>query len=537
MALPAQLKRLAEHKRLAPVVQLLARAGNMPRSHVYAIISVLLVVGLGTSLLDLSARSAIEQRYARKAEQQLLFDAKSYQGGLITPKNVETDDAEADESPEERRVKDSVWIRDSAKKTAESDARKVRNAAPQWKMRFKDGTVKHQLGTRQVEVPEKAPPIAGLKAGDSAGKNLFPFAVKEKQTLSDASLQAKAIDDISAQFEKEGGTYQGHSPAEQKGEDAVQPERGVQYHSEAAPLRQSENRHWDAIARHAQSLVYAPAREISKKTKWGPVPVIGERGSKASELYAKGHRPEEGKTDLAVLFINAGFSAESLRKILTLPRQVTVSFSPYVSDLSGKMQDIRNAGYETWIGLPVQSEDYPEEDPGPLGIVAGFPRQLLNQQLQRIMAISNGAVGMTFAPGHTLGQFRPILNYVVDGIASHGLHVFFPDKIIPRSYEGKVNLRAADVWVMPDTPPSKLQSQLNQLSKRLRGLEGTGRLVVVFDAANYQLDAVVKWLEKDVATMPVNLAPLSSIYTDFAAIAAEEEAVKAKLKKAGGGHH
>lgn len=283
------------------------------------------------------------------------------------------------------------------------------------------------------------------------------------------------------------------------------------------------------IARTDDSLVPAPAPEISEKSDVGALPKISGE-NRASSMYARRFTLKESDMALAVVVTGLGFSADALSIAITLPKNIALSFSPYAPNLQKKLEAVRDAGHEAWVDIPTQTPDYPAADPGPLGFIASLPEKDTAFRLKQLLARSPGVVGGIFPPNETLSEYPKAMKLVLDEFANRGLMILFtePKRIgtlppIPPTLQARV----ANAWLA--TSPSSAQ-----VNSRLAGLmdatqkEGIYRLAV--EGTPHMVKLLKSWSEKLPKGSPVKLAPLSAVFVDHAAKAAKEAAEKAKAE-------
>ena len=123
------------------------------------------------------------------------------------------------------------------------------------------------------------------------------------------------------------------------------------------------------------SLVVAPAPEISERVDDRVLPKQGTDGAKAASMYARPFKHGPDQQYLAIVIMDAGLSEQSLPLLLALPKDVTFAFSPYAHAVGSRIAIMRKAGFEVWGMLPTVGEHYPQDDPGPLGLVPSLPKE------------------------------------------------------------------------------------------------------------------------------------------------------------------
>lgn len=290
----------------------------------------------------------------------------------------------------------------------------------------------------------------------------------------------------------------------------------------------------------AESLVAAPAPEVSAKTPQGLMPAISESGTRPSTLYARRFKPAEDALLLSIVVKNLGFSAQVMSIALSLPAPVSFAISPYAPDTEKIVQSARNGGFETWLILPTQTSDYPEEDPGALAVIASLIEQARETRMRQWLLRANGAVGAVLPCNESLSLFPDAMDAAVASLAKHGLALFSCDHArakrignLPEEYP----LRAGDLAISAQANSAQASSTLAKLPAML---EEKGSAILVVEATPTTLRALKKFLSSLSEESKIQLAPLSAMYRDEAAEAAKEAAAAAQAEKekesSGGGH-
>ena len=290
------------------------------------------------------------------------------------------------------------------------------------------------------------------------------------------------------------------------------------------------------------AIVLPPAPEITEGTTKQPLPRKGENGAAASNLYAKRFARQPDTAYVALVLTDVGFNAATLSQILQLPREVTVSFSPYALDPKPQIALMHNAGYETWGMLPVQTPRYPQDDPGPLGFVSGAKASEQTARLKSVLSATLGAVGLVLPPTENVTMkpdFLPILQEVEKrGLFLLSTHPERSIDSITTNKDIKAATRRADVILDSTASAAIIQSKLAGL--RQQALQQR-KLIVVATARPQLLAMLAEWFKTN-PLGEVQLAPLSAIYAPDTPPPppAEPEAKGGhgggEKKKSGGGH-
>lgn len=267
------------------------------------------------------------------------------------------------------------------------------------------------------------------------------------------------------------------------------------------------------VPRSRDSLIAAPAPEISEKMGDLQVPTRGEKDARPSALYAKPFVRKDQQPLLAIVVTDAGFSDESIRMLLDMKPEITVGVSPYISEPSQKITALRNKGHEVWSMLPAMSSRYPQDDPGPLGLIQGQEKNLMITRLAQGLGATVGSVGVILPVDEALSQ-TPIWGHVLAELDARGLYILstHPSRGIENlasTPKQRDIIRRADL-VLDSTPSTAfIVSKLAGLKEQAMAKQ---KMVVLISARPKALVLLGEWLEKNPLGSDVALAPLSAIY-------------------------
>lgn len=152
-------------------------------------------------------------------------------------------------------------------------------------------------------------------------------------------------------------------------------------------------------ADQSQALSGAPVRAmLEEKDGIGELPKIASNGSTPWQVYARPSDPGISAPKIALIIEGIGLSRQaSLGAINKLPPAIGMALSPYGRDLNDWVFRSRLAGHEVYVLLPMESEDFPLEDAGPLALDTRIQLVENEKRLDTVMASAGGYVGlMTF---------------------------------------------------------------------------------------------------------------------------------------------
>ena len=197
-----------------------------------------------------------------------------------------------------------------------------------------------------------------------------------------------------------------------------------------------------------EGLGTAPLPELLKTTSVGQLPMVSGDGRMPWKVYA---RPFEknNKPKVSVIISGMGLHPEATDiAIRRLPPEITLSFSPYAPNLDSLMRKARSYGHEVMIDLPMETENFPSVDPGPLGLLTILPPAENLTRLEMVMAKAGGYIGFLGQPGKFVSSGPP-MEAILEYIQKHGL-----------------------IYIQSDTPPPPQKSEedkpsITALAKRI----------------------------------------------------------------------
>lgn len=305
------------------------------------------------------------------------------------------------------------------------------------------------------------------------------------------------------------------------------------------------------VAFSQQSLVSAPAPEITETASGVAVPMRGEKNASAASLYARPFVRRAQQPLLAIVVTDAGFSDATLQQIMDLPGEVSVALSPYASESAKQIRALRNKGHEVWGMLPAATSRFPQADPGPLGLIPSINAHESIDRLRRAMGATLGSVGFVLPMDEALStqkeRWPPVLKEIDDrGLLVLSTHPTRTLDQLTRDPKLQEHLRRADM-VLDSTPGvAFIRSKLAGVKDAVMAQK---KLVVLVSARPLALKTLADWLATEPLGDAAVLAPLSAIYAPDAPPPApakkesghggsEEESGhgEAKEEKAEGGH-
>ena len=189
-----------------------------------------------------------------------------------------------------------------------------------------------------------------------------------------------------------------------------------------------------------------------------------------------------------------------------LPAAVTLSFSPYSRDLKKWMDKAKEKGHEVLIEVPMESKQFPADDPGPLGLLTSVEAKENQDRLETILKNANGAIGVFDSMGSKFRESSEFINPVFAKLKQANL---FYVQGTPGVRVGEAGVPTAVADLVVDERPFRaaVDARLDY-AERLAKYQGSA--VVAMSAKLVGFERLVLWLDQ-AQKKGVTLAPISQV--------------------------
>ncbi len=250
----------------------------------------------------------------------------------------------------------------------------------------------------------------------------------------------------------------------------------------------------DRIGQHPR-LAHLPDPDISEDTAHGVLPVRGQGGERAFDIYA---RPWSGARGARVVIIVGGLGLSQTgtqEAIAMLPEEITLAFAANGNSLKRWMQEARREGHEILLQVPFEPFDYPANDPGPRTLtVAAGPEANLDDLHAAMGRITNYTGITNFMGGRFLSDSEA-LEPVMRDLADRGL-MFVDDGTSAQSLTDRfartlgIPFAAADMVLDATQERGYILSKLDDLERSARR---NGTAIGVASAFGVSVEAIASW--------------------------------------------
>lgn len=217
--------------------------------------------------------------------------------------------------------------------------------------------------------------------------------------------------------------------------------------------------------------------------------------------------PAANAPKIAVVIHGLGLSQAATEAAITkLPPTVTLAFSPYARNLKSWMDRAKAAGHEVLIEVPLESKDFPAQDPGPLGLLTTLELEENTKRLDAILKASSGATGVYDSMGT---EFRESAASLTPFFAKLKEQDLFYVQGSPGVRVGDATIPTAVADVVIDERPFRaaIDARLDY-AERLARYQGNA--VAAANAMPVSFERLVLWMDQ-AQKKGIALAPISEV--------------------------
>jgi len=216
-------------------------------------------------------------------------------------------------------------------------------------------------------------------------------------------------------------------------------------------------------------LAALPRDGLIEAGKYGPLPRIGDDGTRPLDAYARPAPDTAGLNRVAIVIGGIGVEGEASDSAISqLPGEVTLGFAPYGDRLPAAVAEARAAGHEILLQVPMEPYSYPDIDPGPktLTVKAGKTENL--DRLHWILSRMTTYVGVMNYMGARFTSDDKAMAPVVGDVTGRGL-LYLDDGSSARSQarsfaSASAPVLQADVVLDADTSQAAIDAQLDRVA-------------------------------------------------------------------------
>lgn len=254
------------------------------------------------------------------------------------------------------------------------------------------------------------------------------------------------------------------------------------------------------------------AKGITEQTEQGILPRIADDGTLPMNAYA-GEQPQGKGPRITLVVGGLGINEKATQNALSLlPSGVTLAFVPYAYGVDKMAAAARQKGHEVLIEIPMEPNNFPDNDAGPYTLRTGSDDVSNIQRLIWVLTRFTGYTGATALMGEKFLTDNSAVSPVLSFMARRGILFFSnrPSGSIPTEKAAAaagIAFARADL-VIDDNPSAadidRKLAELEKIAKSKGRASGWARLYPV------SVDRINTWAQA-LAGKGIELAPASAV--------------------------
>lgn len=342
------------------------------------------------------------------------------------------------------------------------------------------------------ETPKEEPVKQEAKAEEVA-----PEAKPEQATEQPVAEKAEA--------EKPVAEQPAQTPIPEKTEPAAKTETEAPASTEAAPQAEQQP---------VAAMPEAKALPVAKP---------------AWQKFARSFDATQAQPRIGLVIGNLGLARSATQAaIQDMPGDVTLAFSSLSPDIETNVASARAAGHEVLLGVPMEPDNYPQNDPGPNALLVQSPNDENVKRLQWALARSEGYVGVMPMMGEKFVTQEDKLVPVLQTLKQEGL--LFLDAtgvkastVAPLSRLARMPFARGDIKIDASAARNAIDAQLIALEQLAREHGQAIGVALPYPVTFEKLKAWIATLEEK----GLVLAPVTALVSGEAPAAAIENTTEA----------
>ncbi|MEQ9446363.1 MAG: divergent polysaccharide deacetylase family protein [Rhodospirillaceae bacterium] len=210
---------------------------------------------------------------------------------------------------------------------------------------------------------------------------------------------------------------------------------------------------------------------------------------------------------VAIIVEGLGLNREATEAaIKSLPASVTLAFSPYTRDLQDWLRRATEAGHEVLVEVPLESNRFPADDPGPLGLLTSLDQIQNVERLTAILNEADGSAGILDNSGSRFRESTSHINLLMNNLDARNLF-YVQGRPGLRLGNDRVPTATADIVLDERAFRASIDARLDYIEQLAKY---KGNSVAVASAKPVTFERITLWLD-NVGQRGIALAPVSQV--------------------------
>ncbi|MCC2646761.1 MAG: divergent polysaccharide deacetylase family protein [Rickettsiaceae bacterium] len=218
------------------------------------------------------------------------------------------------------------------------------------------------------------------------------------------------------------------------------------------------------------------------------------------------------KTKIAILLTNLGLGKNVTEAAIQLPNEIALGISPYTNSLKEALYKAKENGHELFLEIPFETEKYPLDDMGPLGILLLSDDGENLSRLQQILTAFPGINGVYSLPNEKFTDNVQRIDPILDIISRNRLLLLYGKGysnmlLFQLVTQKRISTLACDHYIDLNTELSLIQKNLEKLEEISKS---KGKALGYINSYPITISALADWL-KTLDNKNIELVPVSEI--------------------------
>jgi polysaccharide deacetylase 2 family uncharacterized protein YibQ len=214
---------------------------------------------------------------------------------------------------------------------------------------------------------------------------------------------------------------------------------------------------------------------------------------------------------VAIIINNLGLSKSTTEDSFTLPAEVTLSFSPYSTNIDEYVGAAKKNGHEIMINLPLEPKNYPYDDPGNMGLISSLSQEENLTRLEQVLNRTKEKIGIFTSPNEKFSQSETAIIPIINKLKSMNLLVVFSgdnNKVIEKVAKSQnFPLYYTDLKIDENINAEAIDKQLELIEKFAKEYGGVIATGSPYPITINKIEEWIYTLEKK----NIHLVPISAI--------------------------
>lgn len=269
----------------------------------------------------------------------------------------------------------------------------------------------------------------------------------------------------------------------------------------------------DESAKHEEALEYpVPEVKAEQQMELLPPPPLEVQEINGQNVQNQTQRDEKQDGPVLVVIVKGlGISKATTDKALELPKNITLGFSPYSSSLKDWEKRVNGSGHEMLLNLPLETDDYVTDDPGPYALLKNAPADDNQLRIDMLTSLTANKVAMYSDDREAFSKSDVNLLQLLQTLKAENISFVYggsnAESVISISDELDLPAVTSDIVIDTAISVSEIRKKLDEAVSLAKQ---NGHAVAVANPYPISLKVIEEW-SKELDKQNVRLIPVSEL--------------------------